>query len=73
MPINQGLPPVGFKMGDDARILKELDGPKTIWKAGSVVEIQWTMAANHGGGYCDMCRQPRWRVGCGRQTKSHLL
>eukprot|EP00660_Eupelagonema_oceanica_P004870 gene4870-8275_t len=51
MPINQGLPPVGFKMGDDARILKELDSPKPIWKSGSVVEIQWSMAANHGGGY----------------------
>lgn len=49
--INQGFPPVGFKMNDDARILKALDGPKTFWKAGGIVEIQWSMAANHGGGY----------------------
>lgn len=59
MPIRQGVPPVGFKMGDDARILKELDGPKTIWKAGSIVETQWAISANHGGGYqYRLCRKP---------------
>lgn len=49
--LRQGFPPVGFKCNDDARILPPLDVPKAIWKAGSVAEVQFALAANHGGGY----------------------
>jgi len=49
--LRQGLPPAGFKCNDDARILPPLDVPKPIWKVGSIVEAQFALAANHGGGY----------------------
>ena len=43
-----GNPPYKFHVGTDPRTLDELPGPKTIWKAGSTAEIQWSIIANHG-------------------------
>jgi len=50
---NGGNPPPGIKQGMDG-----IDLPKmtpTVWKRGSVQEVAWSIAANHGGGYV-------WRI-----------
>jgi len=46
-----GNPPYKFHPGYQGTKLPELSGPKTVWKVGSIVETQWAMIANHGGGY----------------------
>lgn len=46
---NGGWPSTDMAQGADALLLPQ--GPPTIWKAGSVVEVAWGMWANHGGGY----------------------
>ncbi len=45
-----GTPPPGFKQNFDGINLPE-HPTKTVWKAGDVVEAQWSLIANHGGGY----------------------
>lgn len=50
-PENGGIPPPGFKPGFDGRDLPPLEGRKVEWVAGSVQEVSWSIAANHGGGY----------------------
>lgn len=37
-----------FMNGTD---LKPLPGDKVVWKAGTIQEVSWGIAANHGGGY----------------------
>ena len=46
-----GHPPYKFRTGYEGTKLPELPGPKTVWKAGSNVDVQWAIIANHGGGY----------------------
>lgn len=46
---NGGLPPPGVKQGLDGLELPATD--PTVWEKGEVVEVAWSMAANHGGGY----------------------
>lgn len=48
-PANGDVPPPGFKPGDDGRDLKHTT--PTLWPIGSVQEVAWSIAANHGGGY----------------------
>ena len=48
-PPNSGWVPDGMKLNQDGRTLKELSGPKTVWKAGSTVNMSWSVNANHGG------------------------
>lgn len=44
------------KLGDFGSALPPLTGvPETVWNAGEVVEVAWTMKAYHGGGYADHC------------------
>lgn len=49
-PEGQLNPPPGFSTGASGRELPKLLD-QTVWVAGSVVEVAWAMAANHGGGY----------------------
>lgn len=44
-----GHPPPGHRWGDRGSELPKLE--KTVWTAGSTVEVAWGIAANHGGGY----------------------
>jgi len=44
-----GFAPPGHKVGDRGSKLPIVN--KTAWVAGSVVEVSWGIAANHGGGY----------------------
>jgi len=39
----------GYGWGPDARMYKFEDVVETEWKRGSVVEVAWSMWANHGG------------------------
>jgi len=39
------------KLGDFGTQLPKTDAKKTVWKAGSDVEVAWTVKAFHGGGY----------------------
>ncbi len=49
---NGGWPPTGMSQGADAIELPgPSDGPVTIWRAGSTVEVAFGIWANHGGGY----------------------
>jgi len=48
-PANGDIAPPGFKFGDDGRDLKPTT--PTLWPVGSVQEVAWSIAANHGGGY----------------------
>uniref|UniRef100_A0A0G4I2J0 Uncharacterized protein n=1 Tax=Chromera velia CCMP2878 TaxID=1169474 RepID=A0A0G4I2J0_9ALVE len=52
-PLGQLDPPPGRRAGalgsDPSQAPKLLE--ITIWEAGSVVEVAWAVAANHGGGY----------------------
>lgn len=41
----------GYAWGPDARVYKFEDVVETQWVRGSVVEVAWSMWANHGGGY----------------------
>jgi hypothetical protein len=45
-----GYPPPPHKAGDKGSEVLNSTG-ETVWTAGSVVEVSWTIAANHGGGY----------------------
>jgi len=45
-----GFVPPSFKAGDKGSSLPALP-TKTMWDAGSIVEVSWAIAANHGGGY----------------------
>jgi hypothetical protein len=45
-----GFVPPPHKPGDKGSEVLNTTGT-TIWKAGSVVEVSWSIAANHGGGY----------------------
>ena len=47
---NGGIPPPGYKQGDDFLTIPESENP-TVWKKGSVQEVAWATFANHGGGY----------------------
>ena len=46
------------KGGDlGSRLPRKIKG--TVWMAGDVVEVSWTISANHGGGYYwQLCRVP---------------
>lgn len=47
----------GYANGPDMRTLNQ--GIVTHWPRGGVVEVGWSMAANHGGGYSyRLCRRP---------------
>mmetsp|Transcript_68992 Transcript_68992/g.120057 ORF Transcript_68992/g.120057 Transcript_68992/m.120057 type:complete len:240 (+) Transcript_68992:2-721(+) len=48
-PKNGDVPPPGYTPGDDMRDLKPTT--PTEWPIGSLQEVSWTIAANHGGGY----------------------
>jgi hypothetical protein len=48
-PKNGDVAPAGFKPGDDGRDLKQTI--PTTWPIGSIQEVAWSIAANHGGGY----------------------
>lgn len=48
-PQNGDIPPAGYKPGFDGRNISS--GPVTVWPVGSIQEVAWTIAANHGGGY----------------------
>jgi hypothetical protein len=48
-PQNGDVAPAGFKPGDDGRDLKQTT--PTVWPIGSIQEVAWSIAANHGGGY----------------------
>jgi len=53
-----GSPPPGHQQGEDGRDLPELP-TKTVWRAGSVVEVSWAVIANHAGGYqYRLCKKP---------------
>lgn len=41
----------GAKPGMDGRHVQKLTQTKTVWQAGSVQEVAWSVYANHGGGY----------------------
>lgn len=46
------LPPAtGFPKGYPGTDLPALDTPAPVWKAGSKQEVEWSIYANHGGGY----------------------
>jgi len=45
-----GFPPPPHKAGDKGSEVLNTTGT-TVWKAGCVVEVAWSIAANHGGGY----------------------
>eukprot|EP00746_Dinoflagellata_sp_MGD_P036263 gnl/MRDRNA2_/MRDRNA2_18697_c0_seq1.p1 gnl/MRDRNA2_/MRDRNA2_18697_c0~~gnl/MRDRNA2_/MRDRNA2_18697_c0_seq1.p1 ORF type:complete len:485 (+),score=83.95 gnl/MRDRNA2_/MRDRNA2_18697_c0_seq1:68-1522(+) len=45
-----GFAPPGHKQGDKGSALP-IQAMHPTWKAGSVVEVAWGIAANHGGGY----------------------
>ncbi|CAJ1379035.1 unnamed protein product [Effrenium voratum] len=49
-PLGQLDPPPGFASGAAGSELPKLL-EKTVWRAGSDVEVAWGLAANHGGGY----------------------
>ena len=45
---------------------------KTIWKMGSVVDAEWSIYANHGGGYSyRLCKKVKGKVGA--STKGETL
>jgi len=46
-----GIPPPGIPQGLDGQKLPELKHPETKWQVGAVIETQWALRANHGGGY----------------------
>jgi len=48
-PANGDVAPTGFQPGDDGRDLKPT-APQE-WPIGSLQEVAWSIAANHGGGY----------------------
>jgi len=48
-PENGDVPPPGYEPGFDGRDIT--DGPVTEWSVGSMQEVSWSIAANHGGGY----------------------
>lgn len=48
-PQNGDIPPAGYEPGFDGRNIS--NGPATVWPVGSVQEVAWSIAANHGGGY----------------------
>lgn len=48
-PQNGDVPPPGFDPGFDARDI--IEAPITEWQVGSLQEVWWRIAANHGGGY----------------------
>jgi len=48
-PANGDVAPAGYKPGDDARNIK--GAVVTEWPVGSIQEVSWKIAANHGGGY----------------------
>jgi len=48
-PQNGDVPPQGYEPGFDGRNIS--GGEVTVWPVGTVQEIAWTIAANHGGGY----------------------
>lgn len=43
------VPPAGYEVGFDGRNIQ--DAPITEWPIGSLQEVSWWIAANHGGGY----------------------
>merc|ERR550532_2024004 len=45
-----GVVPPGFKAGDRGSDLPPAS-QKTMWEAGTIVEVSWAISANHGGGY----------------------
>lgn len=48
-PSNGDVPPPGYKPGFDGR---DLPGTMPMeWPVGSLQEVSWSIAANHGGGY----------------------
>lgn len=62
VPAVQGLPNqctgAGSALGVDAALL-ESQATTTTWSAGSVVEVKFGLAANHGGGYSyRLCKKP---------------
>merc|ERR1711918_146188 len=59
--INGGFVVPPHSMGEKGSSLPPLS-VQTEWVAGSVVEVEWMIAANHGGGY-------QWRV-CPRGQES---
>jgi hypothetical protein len=48
-PKNGDVPPAGFQPGFDGRDLNQTT--PTVWPIGSIQEVAWSIAANHGGGY----------------------
>lgn len=48
-PANGDVAPPGYNPGDDGRDITS--GVFTEWAVGSIQEVQWKIAANHGGGY----------------------
>lgn len=48
-PANGDVAPEGYNPGDDGRDITS--GVFTEWAVGSIQEVQWKIAANHGGGY----------------------
>ena len=54
---NGGTPPAGVTLGFDGKNLPKTNLGPAKWQVGSVVEVAWAMAANHGGGYAyRLCR-----------------
>lgn len=45
------LQPANIESGFDGRNMPRLKDTQTVWEAGSVQEVAWSMFANHGGGY----------------------
>ena len=52
-------PDGGYGWGPDARVYRFRDVVATEWKRGSVVDVAWSIWANHGGGYSyRLCKLP---------------
>ena len=59
-----GPPPAGIPQGFDARRLPPLVGTEPpVWQRGSVQQVGWMLANNHGGGYAfRLCKLARDNV-----------
>jgi len=45
------LQPATWEPGTDGRDVPQLTQTRTVWEAGSMQEVAWSVFANHGGGY----------------------
>jgi len=61
---NSGWFPEGAELNQDGRSLPELNSAswqKIVWAPGSVVNVSWSINANHGGGYqYRLCKKSSW-------------